>query len=41
VEDLEMKENEEISMLDVEIAMGKMTHGKATGEDETNRNDKS
>jgi hypothetical protein len=33
-EDLKMEEDEEISMLEVEIAMGKMIHGKATGEDE-------
>jgi hypothetical protein len=28
-----MEEDEEISMLDVGIEMGKMTRGKATGED--------
>jgi hypothetical protein len=32
--DLEMEEDEEKSKTDMEIAMGKMAHGKATGEDE-------
>jgi hypothetical protein len=32
LEDVEMEEDEEIGMLDMEMAMGKVTHGRATGE---------